>query len=115
MDEYGNELAGVRNVELRVPLATYTPWNSRQDGTQSTEELTDFLGTFIPLARTENERIQTKDPRPSLERLYVSEEHYMVNVRKAAEALVAEGYLLDEDLPRVIYRTRQLAQLYFTP
>ena len=29
VDALGNEIGGVRNVELRVPLATYTPWNLR--------------------------------------------------------------------------------------
>ena len=56
VDGLGNEEAGVRGVELRVPVATFTPWNLRVGFPGATAELTDFLGTFIPFSRTEEER-----------------------------------------------------------
>src|SRR5207237_769616 len=52
VDAFGNELGGVRGVELLVPLATYTPWNLRTGYPASTDELVDFLGTWVPLPRT---------------------------------------------------------------
>jgi hypothetical protein len=52
---------------------------------------------FIPFKKTREERRATKDPRLSLEERYRSHEGYVSEVRKAAEALVNEGFLLPED------------------
>jgi hypothetical protein len=102
VDGFGNEMAGVRGVELRVPLATYTPWNLRKGFTGSPEELTDFLGTFIPLSRTEEERVARADPRPSIEVLYGTREAYLERVRAATRSLVREGFLLPHDAAGVV-------------
>ena len=102
VDGFGNEMAGVRGVELRVPLATYTPWNLRKGFTGSPEELTDFLGTFIPLSRTEEERVARGDPRPSIEVLYGTREAYLERVRAATRSLVREGFLLPHDAAGVV-------------
>src|SRR5438876_7003419 len=50
VDADGNELGGVRSLELLAPLATYTPWSLRR-GAANPEELVDFYGTFIPFPR----------------------------------------------------------------
>jgi hypothetical protein len=102
VDAYGNELGGIRNVEIQVPLATYTPWNLRSGYASASNELTDFLGTYIPLPRTEAERQQSGDPRPSLEALYPTREGYLRRVREVARQLVVAGYLLEEDVERVL-------------
>ncbi len=102
VDGLGNETGGVRGVELRVPLATYTPWNLRTDRAFEPEELSDFLGTFIPLSRTEDERVARGDPRPSLEVLYPSREVFLEKVRAATRALVRDGFLLPQDAPRAV-------------
>jgi hypothetical protein len=101
VDAYGNELGGIRNVELQVPLATYTPWNLRGGYASASNELTDFLGTYIPLPRTEAERQQNNDPRPSLAALYPTQESYLRHVQDVASQLVQAGYLLEEDMQRV--------------
>ncbi len=97
VDELGNELAGVRNVELRVPLATYTPWSLRAGFAGGADKLFDFRGVFAPLPVDEAARQSRGDPRPSAAALYPSREAYLAKVRAAASALVAEGFLLDED------------------
>jgi hypothetical protein len=97
VDGLGNEVGGVRSTELRAPLATYAPWNLRVGLPGATYELTDFLGTFIPLSRTETERRERGDPRPSLEALYRAKETYMEQVRGATRELVREGFLLPAD------------------
>ncbi len=104
VDALGNEVGGIRNVEIRIPLATYTPWNLRSDHLGAQDELVDFLGTYIPLARTEQERALNKDPRPSIETIYPSKKHYLARVEEAAEVLIVEGFLLREDIPRVTKR-----------
>lgn len=107
VDEFGNEVAGVRNVEVRVPLATYAPWNLRTGYPGATSELTDFLGTFIPFPRTEAERAARGDPRPSIEALYSDEAAYLALVEAAARDLVEEGFLLEEDVPATVDQARR--------
>jgi uncharacterized protein (TIGR02118 family) len=70
VDQDGNELAGVRHPEQRVPLGTHTGWNPRHEGAGAPGELLDMLGSTIPFARTEAERSARDDPRPSLEARY---------------------------------------------
>ena len=38
------------------------------------------------------------DPRPAIEERYPSREAYLTRVREAAQALVKERYLLEEDV-----------------
>lgn len=112
VDGLGNEVGGLRSLELRVPLATYAPWNLRwgyPEGT--THELTDFLGTFAPLPASEEERRATGDPRPSVEALYPSRDVYLRRVGVASRDLVRGGVLLEEDVGRVVERARELWEL----
>ena len=108
VDAMGNEATGIRNIEILVPVATYTPWLLRTGAVSNSHELTDFLGTYIPLPRTEADRQRLGDPRPSLETLYATREAYLRRVNEAAVQLVAHGYLLAEDVERV--RERAMAQ-----
>ncbi len=108
VDELGNEVAGIRPVEIRVPVATYLPWNLREGFAGGTDEMTDFVGTLIPLAATENVRMIQADPRPSLESLYGSRNAYLERVQAAANEMVAERLLLEEDVPRVVARATAL-------
>ena len=41
-------------------------------------------------------------PRPSIEERYAGQEEYLLRVREACDALVAERLLLDEDVPYVM-------------
>ena len=104
VDRLGNEVGGVRNVEVRVPLATYTPWSLRTGYPGGEGELIDFYGNFIPLPRTEAEKVRTRDPRPSIVSLYRSKDDYMTEVRDEAASLVEEGFLLTEDQEYVLDR-----------
>ncbi len=104
VDELGNELGGLRAVEILAPLATYAPWSLRTGYPGSTDELADFIGTYIPLPRTEAERAATGDPRPSIESLYGSKSEYLERVRTAAAELVEHGVLLEEDVIDVVTR-----------
>jgi hypothetical protein len=107
VDSYGNELGGIRNVELQVPVATYAPWHLRSDQVGGRNELADFVGTYIPLPHTEAERRHHNDPRPSLEALYPSRAIYLQRAREAAMTLVSQGYLLAEDVERVLKRAQE--------
>jgi hypothetical protein len=107
VNTFGNELGGVQSVETLVPLATYTPWSLRTGFPGATDELMDFLGTYIPLPKTEAERRQAGDPRPSIESLYPDKKDYLRSVERAARSLVKQGFLLDEDVPAVVNRAEQ--------
>jgi hypothetical protein len=107
VDAYGNEVGGVQNVELLAPLATYTPWSLRTGYAGGSDELTDFLGTYIPLPRTEPERVRSRDPRPSIEALYPTKGDYLRRADAAAISLVDQGYLLQEDVARVLKRAEE--------
>lgn len=108
VDGLGNELGGVRSVELRVPLGTYAPWNLRTGAVGGEDELSDFLGTWIPLATDESARSARGDPRPSIAALYPGRAAYLDRVRLAAGALSDEGFLLAEDLEAVVTRAEQI-------
>jgi len=98
-DELGNELGGIRNVWIAVPIATFLPWNRHGDFA-----LTDFRGTFIPLSTA----ITDRDPRPSVSELYQDQAKFLDLSRRAAHDLVAAGYLLAEDADWVVDYNRSL-------
>jgi hypothetical protein len=101
-DADGNDRGGVRLVELQAPLGTHTGWNLRAPETGFAWATSRFDGSFVPFARTEAERVAAGDPRPSLERRYVSRDDYVAAVRAAAERQVAAGLLLPEDVERTM-------------
>jgi len=109
VDSVGNEIGGVRNAEIVVPLATYTPWSLRW-GMLQAAEMRDFRGTLLPLPWTRVEAEARGDPRPAVEELYPDYDHYMIAVGEAADRLVAAGFLLQEDRARVISRASDLWQ-----
>jgi alpha/beta hydrolase family protein len=102
VDADGNELAGIRVPELSVPVATYTGWNLFNEKSGPTSVVSSMQGSFIPLARTRAEREQSGDPRRSVEERYRSRDQYLAEITKAAHDLVAKGYLLKNDVPRIV-------------
>ena len=101
VDADGNDLDGIRNVFVQVPIGTYTGWNLFNKSFYE-DGFCTLQGSFIPFARTKAERIATGDPRLSLEERYPSKETYVAAIRKAAEGLVDMRYLLAEDASRLL-------------
>ena len=95
IDSFGNEISGIRNIELRVPLATYTPWSLRY-GLSNPSEMADFRGLFIPLAFEKFNRT-TRDMRPDFKSRYLNKEDYLKKIDIELSNLVTERLLLDED------------------
>ncbi len=108
LDGSGNELAGTPSIELLVPVASYLPWHLRAGLAGGNGELTDFFGTIAPLPRTEEQRQAGGDERPSLESLYASKADYMTRARGAARDLVAQRFLLEEDVAAALQRAEAL-------
>ena len=105
VDEFGNELGGIRNVEIVAPLATYTPWSLRTGLPGPQDELRDFFGTWLPFAKDDNAR--GDDPRPNVSALYKNKDEYLARAKQATKELVERGYLLEEDTPRVMERAEK--------
>src|SRR5205823_3434254 len=98
-DKDGLDIAGIRPMEIRVPLGTNTGWNVRAPGFRA-PNLCALSGSFTPFAKTKAERQATGDPRKSLEERYTDHERYVRAVEKAAKDLMKEGFLLQEDADR---------------
>jgi hypothetical protein len=103
-DRDGLELAGLRLPAIEVPLATYTGWNFRNPAIGGADQLFPLLGSYLPFPPTAAAREAAKDPRAAIAERYASKQAYLDKVRAAAEKLVAERYLLAEDVPFVLGR-----------
>lgn len=99
VDEDGNEVGGVRLPHVAVPLATYTGWNRPVPLVNERLGLAGLSGSAVPLARN---RDAASDPRPSAEERYASREAFLAQVKRAAEALAGERFVLAEDVPAIV-------------
>lgn len=100
-DQDGNEIAGVRAPMVAVPLATYTGWNIRSRG-YGYGAMHGFNGSTIPLPDTAEEAAMLGDPRQPVLQRYGSADKYVARSRSAAAELIADGFMLEEDLERTL-------------
>ena len=104
VDEDGNEVGGIRLPSISVPLATNTGWNLRHPDNGNPGLVIGITGGLagwtLPFHITKEEKEAAGDPRRSIEERYESRDDYVERVRQAAEELVSEGYLLEEDVER---------------
>jgi Alpha/beta hydrolase domain len=100
-DEEGLDIAGIRPMQIRAPLGTNLGWNVRATGFLA-PNLCSLSGSYIPFATTEAERLASDDPRQSLEERYGDHAGFVRAVRRAAQQLVRQGFLLQEDAERYI-------------
>jgi len=102
VDDDGNETAGVRMPGVEAPVATTTGWALRRaefggpDGCESD-------GQHIPFKATKAERRAAGDPRKSLEERYKTHAGYVKAVKKAAEKLQKQGFLLPADTQAFVH------------
>ena len=108
VDADGNDTAGIRPPELRVPVATFTGWNPRHPDQGAPGDLMAMMGSTLPFARTAAERQASGDPRPSLAERYGDRDGYLARVRSDAQAMVAARHLLAEDVDAVVERAGAL-------
>ena len=108
IDEDGNETAGFKSPDLLVPLATYTPWNTRHPDMGAPDQpvgLTGgFRGSTFPFPVTKADRLSTGDPRLSIEERYKDRASYLSAVKKAAEMLAERRLIPAEDIERSVAR-----------
>jgi len=113
-DRDGNEVAGIREPDIQVPVGTFTGWNLRKEGF-ALGQLCGLNGAYLPLANDANARTAANDPRPSIAERYPTRLHYVQRMQVAAEALRAEGVMLDEDVGRWVDRARVQGQAMQLP
>lgn len=100
VDADGNETAGVRAPMIQAPLGTYNGWNVRKRG-HGGGALHEFSGGYIPFPETPEVQAATGDPRQSITARYGDKAGYIAAIEAAAKRLVADGYMLEEDIERV--------------
>ena len=104
VDDDGNEVRGIRLPSVSVPLATNTGWNLRHPDNGNPDLVIGITGGLagwtVPFPKNESDREASDDPRASIEERYESRDDYVERVRSAAQDLVSEGYLLEEDIER---------------
>ena len=82
----------MRVPEQAVPFATTTGWSLRSDQAGGAGELCYLDGQTIPFA-----------PAKMAER-YTDRQTYLTKVRESAQALAKDGYVLEEDIDRIVAR-----------
>jgi hypothetical protein len=100
-DQDGLNLAGVRPIQIRVPLGTSTGWNVRAPAFRA-PNLCGLSGAYFPFAQTRADRLAAGDVRQSLEERYKNHDNFVKAVEKAARDLVKERFLLPDDAERFI-------------
>jgi hypothetical protein len=95
-DADGRDIAGLHLPTLEAPIATHTGWNLRKTGFGE-GELCDNNGSMISFAATREERLKSGDSRLSLEERYPNAGDRSAAIAKAAQQLVQDRLLLEED------------------
>ena len=108
VDADGNDIDGLRNTNLQVPLGTYTGWNIRKAGFSEGDSC-DLTGGFIPFFKTKADRDAAGDKRPSLAERYPSHADYVAKVTAAANQLVKQRLLLQQDADMIIKQANDAA------
>jgi hypothetical protein len=104
VDADGNDVAGIHDPFVAVPLATTTGWNFRHPRVGNPGEIHQILGSFIPFARSRPARLASGDPLRSIAERYTDADDYLQRVREAAVALINQRFLLQDDLEGVMAR-----------
>lgn len=102
VDSDGNEKAGIRLPAIAAPLGTATGWNVRDEAYGSGGVLAGLPGAWFPFAKTKDEREAKGDPRPSIGERYPDRGAYLEAVTESLLELREDGYLLDEDVTRLL-------------
>lgn len=100
-DSDGHSLSGVRTVDVQVPIGTYTGWALRRAPFAANEDCA-LTGQFIAFQPTAAARAAAGDPRLSVKERYPSHGLYVGKVVRAAQDLVRQRYLLQEDADLII-------------
>jgi hypothetical protein len=102
VDKDGNITSGLRLPEQSVPLGTYGGWAFRSESYGQMDTLVSMAGSYIPFAKTKEDREKAGDPRLSLAERYQSRADYLKGIEDAANKLAEQRYVLKEDVPIIV-------------
>jgi hypothetical protein len=85
-----------------VPLATHTGWTLRHPDIGGEDQPLMFAGATMPFAATKAGRETSGDSRLSVEERYASKDEYLDRIREAAEGLVRDRHLLEQDVDQTV-------------
>ena len=108
VDADGNMTDGVRHPNLIAPVGTHTGWNLRREGYGEGGQCAG-TGSFIPFASDRAEGAALGDPRLSLSQRYPTHAAYVAAVSRAAEGLVRDRLLLENDADMIVELARKSA------
>ena len=108
VDADGNDVDGLRDTSIAAPLGTYTGWNPRKAGFSEGDSC-DLTGGYIPFFKTKAERVAAGDPRLSLAERYPTHADYVAKVTAAANKLVQQRLLLQQDADLIISQANAAA------
>ncbi len=97
----GNEVGCLSPPEVTIPTGTYTGWNLQNPDVGVKGELVSLTGSYIPLARTESNRMNSGDPREAVMERYGSLVEYTQRVTTVCEKLRDQRYLTTTDAKRL--------------
>ena len=109
----GNELGCLLPPEVAVPLATFTGWNLRNREAGAENELVGLNGSYLRLQASQADRRASGDSRLSLEERYGSLQQYRRQLIRYCVGQVQKGYLLTEDVDRIVQRQVERARESF--
>jgi len=100
VDADGNDIAGIRSLDVAVPVGTNTGWNYTNK--PGTIDQAGLFGAYFPFVKTAALRAGTSDPRLSLQERYTDQAGYVAAVTTAANDLVAKRFMLRVDADAAI-------------
>ncbi|MEZ2297475.1 alpha/beta hydrolase domain-containing protein [Variovorax sp. RCC_210] len=98
VDADGNDVAGIRSLDVAVPLGTNTGWNTTN--VPGRIDQAGLFGAYFPFAKTL--ALRAGDPRPSVQERYVDQAGYVAALTSAANDLVARRFMLRVDADAAI-------------
>ena len=104
-DADGNDIRGVRQMEVRVPLGSNIGYNVRI--APRSPDLCGLASAYVPFAQTQAERVASGDSRLSVKERYGSQAAFIAAVDKATQRLMKKGFMLAEDA--AVYQNRARA------
>jgi len=108
VDADGNDLSGIRLPEIAAPLGTFTGWNIRLPQLASLHYLSGLFGSFEPFPKTREDRESAADARKSIAERYPTRQDYLDQVKRAAQDLVKQRFLLPDDMDGVMRRAASM-------
>ena len=100
VDRDGNDTGGIALPTVAVPLGTFTGWNYQVPSLANLDYLAGLSGSFIPFAKTADDRKTIGDPRLSIAERYPERDDYLGKVRSVVQGFVKRRLIRAEDLDR---------------